>query len=138
MFDETSGEGFAPVDWVLVNLGTNDFGDDNPPEQPFVDTFAAFLGELRVHFPSAPIVLVSGPMMSDWYPPGMNARSTLRHYLEQVVTRRADAGDANVHFVELEPQDDNGPIGCDYHPHVTTHESMAAIMEAELARIAGN
>lgn len=135
--DETSYAGFSPLDLVLVNLGTNDFAFSNPEERPFIDAYAAFVQELRERFPSAPIVLVSGPMLTDAWPSGLYQRSTLRRHLEAVIAERALAGDRNVHFVEVEPTLPEEPFGCDYHPHVTTHARMADVLTAAIADITG-
>lgn len=135
--DDTSYAGFSPLDLVIVNLGTNDFAFSNPEERPFIDAYAAFVEDLRERFPSAPIVLVSGPMLTDEWPSGMFQRSTLRRHLEAVRADRALAGDRNVHFVEVEPTLPEEPFGCDYHPHVTTHARMAEVLTAAIADITG-
>ena len=49
---------------VVINLGTNDFGDQkNPPqEKGWVEAYKAFIGKLRETAPKAYIFVASGPM----------------------------------------------------------------------------
>ncbi|MFZ9889628.1 MAG: SGNH/GDSL hydrolase family protein, partial [Myxococcota bacterium] len=137
-FDETSAEPFSTVDAVLVNLGTNDFAFANPPAEGFIASFTAYVATLRTSFPNAPILLISGPMMTDEYPTGNAARTTLRQYLEAVVSRRQQSGDKKISFLELPVQDTNGPLGCDFHPHEQVHRAMATTISEELRARLGN
>src|SRR4029077_970838 len=51
-------------DLVVITLGTNDFslGD---PGSGFVDAYDAFVQQVRAHYPSAPILLATSPMLAD-------------------------------------------------------------------------
>lgn len=138
VFDAGSSQAFPPMDAVVVNLGTNDFAAGNPSEGPFVSTYAAFLAELRDRFPDAPLFLATSPMLTDDWPAGLAQRSTLRAYLEGVIAVRADAGDRDVYLVDHERQSaEGGVLGCDYHPHVVTHQRMAEELIDALSTYAG-
>lgn len=126
-----------PPDLVVVNLGTNDFGPGNPPASAFIDAYMAFVDELRAVAPAAPIVLALGPMMTDSYPAGLDQLSTLRDHLEEVVERRRALGDDEVHLVEFAPQTMSEPLGCDWHPHVSTHERMAETLIEAVEELTG-
>ncbi|HYO94691.1 MAG TPA: SGNH/GDSL hydrolase family protein, partial [Polyangiaceae bacterium] len=65
---------FTP-DAVIINLGTNDF---SPPAMAidlhaFKQSYVTFLAEVRNVYPEALIVTALGPMLSDYYPPGILA-----------------------------------------------------------------
>jgi lysophospholipase L1-like esterase len=112
-------------DVVLINLATNDFGRENPPQQGWTDAYKAFIARLRKHYPQAQIYCAIGSMMSDGYPPGHKALSTVRAYLTQVVADENQAGDNKVHLLEFAMQDAANGFGSDWHPNVKTHQVMA-------------
>ena len=64
-------------------------------------------------------------MMSDSYPPGRKALSTIRQYTTGLVEALRKAGDAKVYYVEFEVQDPKNGFGGDWHPSVKTHQVMA-------------
>jgi lysophospholipase L1-like esterase len=101
---------------IVVNLGTNDFRDANPDESQWTATYKAFIERLRYHYPSAVIYAAMGSMMSDSYPEGRNALSTLRSYLTRVV----------------DTQSEEDGLGADWHPSTKTHEKMAIKLELAL------
>src|SRR5690606_51469 len=47
VFDANSHDSFGAVDAIVVSLGTNDFASGNPPREPFVDAYSAFVEDLR-------------------------------------------------------------------------------------------
>ena len=113
---------------VVINLGTNDFAHENPAEDDFLSTYAAFLQDIRQTYPACKILCLTGPMMSD-----DNARkplSTLKDYLAKAITQ---SGLKEVYRFDLTTQ---GPLGygCDWHPNVAQHELNAE----ELARYIGD
>ncbi|MDQ3813499.1 MAG: GDSL-type esterase/lipase family protein, partial [Armatimonadota bacterium] len=122
-------------DVVLINLGTNDFGKENPDEAGWTDAYKAFIGRLRQHYPAAEIYCATSPMMGDW---GANkARTTHRRYLDKIVTDLKAAGDAKVRIIEFPTQDPKNGIGADWHPNIKTHEIMAANLVQTLANDLG-
>ncbi len=117
---------FVP-DVVVVNLGTNDFtGGQGDPGPSFESAYAAFLGELRAVHPSAPIVAVTSPMLSE------PNRTILRGYVEDAIAARAAAGDTNVTLLDIEEQHETDGYGCDYHPSAAKQQAMAAALTAHL------
>lgn len=116
-----------PPGAILINLATNDFGKANPDEKGWTEAYAAFIERLRRIAPHAMVYCATGPMMTDHWPPGMNALTTLKRYLDEVVAMRAAAGDTKVKIIEFETQNQQRDgIGSDWHPNVTTHQNMAA------------
>lgn len=55
-------------DLVSINLGTNDFYLGIPDSAAFVNSSVNFVKEIRRLYPSASIVLLDGPMLSDYFP----------------------------------------------------------------------
>jgi lysophospholipase L1-like esterase len=112
---------------VVINLGTNDFSpgvnDLDALRAAYYNDYMAFLDDLRGYYPEATIILAVGPMLSDGYPEGYNALTTVRETLETIIQTRSTQGDGNILFLELPQQ--TAPYGEDWHPTVATHQSMA-------------
>src|SRR5262249_13510766 len=108
---------------VIVELGTNDFAPGVPDDE-FTGAYIDFVRAIRGRYPHALIVCTIGPMMSDDYPAGQNALSTIRGYIEAVVAARTSDGDANIALFEFGMNVD-GDFGCDYHPNVAKQQQMA-------------
>jgi len=125
------------ADAVVVNLGTNDFGPKNPTEKEWVDAYREFIKRVRTHYPQCHVFLAVGSMMSDGYPPGRKALSTLRGYNQGIVEALKKEGDKKVHYVEFEPQDQKNGIGGDWHPSVKTHKLMADVLAAAIKKELG-
>ncbi len=119
---------------ILINLATNDFGKGNPEEKAWTAAYSSFISKLRARAPKAFIYCATGSMMTDSYPPGNNAFSTLKGYLDRMVVRIADP---RVKRIDFEPQRMEDGIGSDWHPNVTTHTKMAAVLAAALRKDLG-
>jgi lysophospholipase L1-like esterase len=122
---------------VVVNLGTNDFGPRNPTEQEWQDAYKAFIARLRTNYPQCHVFCAVGSMMSDSYPPGRKALSTIRGYTTGLVEALKKAGDKKVHYVEFDVQDLKNGIGADWHPSVKTHRLMADRLVAAVKKELG-
>jgi lysophospholipase L1-like esterase len=122
---------------VVVNLGTNDFGPRNPTEQEWQDAYKGFIGVLRKNYPQCHVFCAVGSMMSDSYPPGRKALSTIRQYTLGLVEALKKAGDKKVHYVEFDVQDMKNGIGADWHPSVKTHRLMADRLTAAVKKELG-
>jgi hypothetical protein len=125
--DTTSTWDFAhwTPDAVVINLATNDFGQQNPLQQEWTDAYKAFIARLRKHDPQAHIYCAIGSMMSDDWPAGHKALTTVRSYLTQLVADENRAGDTRVHLLEFAVQASANGYGSDWHPSVKTHQIMA-------------
>lgn len=121
---------------VVVNLGTNDFGPRNPTEEEWQGAYRSFIQTLRKNYPQCHVFCAVGSMMSDAYPPGRRALTTIRLYTTGLVESLRKAGDKKVHFVEFDPQDPKNGLGGDWHPSLKTHRLMAdrlvALVKKEL------
>ncbi len=114
---------------VVVNLGTNDFSpgiadsEIGAARERYESEMGDFVGTLRGYYPDAAIVLAVGPMLSDSYPAGYEAYTSVINALENIVDDRSTSGDANVYVLKIPPQ--SGPYGEDWHPTIATHTAMA-------------
>lgn len=105
-------------DWVVINLGTNDFGQGTPPREEFVQSYVALLQQIRARYPSAGILCLLSPMVTDQK---RLARSTLGAYIDEALAR-ADL--ANTHRFDLSVQGELG-YGSNWHPSLAQHRRNA-------------
>lgn len=119
---------------VVIHLATNDFGKENPDEKQWTAAYEAFVKRVWAHYPKAQIYAAMGVMMSDNYPPGHNALTTLRGYLQRMATR---INDRRFHLIEFETQKMEDGIGADWHPNIKTDNKMAAVLTAALRKDLG-
>ncbi|HXT20892.1 MAG TPA: SGNH/GDSL hydrolase family protein, partial [Thermoanaerobaculia bacterium] len=118
---------------VVVNVGTNDFSPPGPDHVLFRTAYARLLRQIRGHYPDALLLAVVGPTLTDSYPPGVQAWTTMQSDVSAVVADLAAHGDAKVHYLALTPQ--QPPYGEDWHPTVATHEQMAREVATEIRRL---
>jgi hypothetical protein len=76
-------------------------------------------------------------MLTDSYPPGKQALTTVRAAVTDTVTKRRDAGDARVHYIDFGNMRANEGLGCDYHPTIATQRRMAETLTATLRETLG-
>lgn len=103
---------------VLINLGTNDFAHQIPPEPQFCDKYLKLVKEIREAHPTAKIVMLTGSMMQG------ERLDILKSYLDQVKLRLEEAGEVNLYRFDLSPQGDLG-YGCDWHPNLAQNKKNA-------------
>lgn len=108
---------------LVINLGTNDFSPGGVDRSKYRAAYVEFVTRLRGYYPKTLFVLAAGPMLSDFYPVGEKAWTSIRDDIRQVVEARNAAGDNNLKTIFFDPQ--SGPWGEDYHPTVATHQLMA-------------
>jgi lysophospholipase L1-like esterase len=121
-------------DVIVVNLGTNDFSPGLSTDQlaamrdDYRQTYAEFLARLRDVHPLATLIAAVGPMITEDYPEGYAAWTSIQSDVSSVVDARAVGGDANVFFLKFEPQ--ASPYGEDWHPTIATHQQLADVTTA--------
>ncbi|HSY21697.1 MAG TPA: SGNH/GDSL hydrolase family protein [Polyangiaceae bacterium] len=116
-------------DVVVINLGTNDFSRGDPGA-PFARAYAAFLEQLRGHYPHAHVICALSPMILD--APGHMHRTAVRAVLQKLVADRTAAGDARISTFEFDLPRPNEGFGCDFHPSAATHRTMATALVDEI------
>ena len=114
-------------DVVVIALGTNDFSTGNPG-QPYVDAYLGLVGDVRLRYPDAWILVAESSMID-----GAD-RVALRGHLDDVV---AGSGDARVALVEIAAQLETDGYGCDYHPNETTQQKMASALVTRVRELTG-
>ncbi len=112
------------ADAVVVHLGTNDFSGGHRPER-FQADFAALLDRLRSRYPTAPIYLGIGPMLS-----GDDLAAAEDAVMAAADARRAD-GDTAVRFLSFVISQES--FGCGWHPNVGSQARMADILAEAIA-----
>lgn len=122
-------------DAVIVNLGTNDFGQGLPDPVTFIAAYEGFVAALRELYPRAHIACLTGTMVSDAWPAGEARLSKLNAWVSGVVERRREGGDDRISFLAMTPQ--SPPFGEDWHPTLATHRRMARELRTHLERTLG-
>ena len=114
---------------VVINLGTNDFSTGNdPPESVFGPAYTDLLTALRDEYPDALIVCLVPTL-------ARRRRSTTA---EDYITRVGDAPRRRrACVVSRARRSRRTGSGCDGHPSLATHASMADALTAELKQILG-
>jgi len=114
---------------IVVNLGTNDFsvgleGDEVlTMRADYRAAYTEFFAHLRELHPDAALIGAVGPMISDSYPAGYEAWTSIRSDVRGVVDAFVADGDDKVFYFEFATQ--TAPYGEDWHPTIATHQSMA-------------
>lgn len=122
-----------PFDAIVINLGTNDFGQKNPDEAGWKQGYTTFYTKVRRANPGAHIYFAVGSMMSDNWPPQNKALSTIRRYISSMID--ANAGDKKLHYLEFETQNvERDGSGSAWHPNQTTQKNMAERLVTALKR----
>lgn len=109
-------------DLVIVNLGTNDFSSGDPGEA-FTEAYVHQLAHIRDIYPEAYIYAAF-----KLNPSAMDRHEDARSRISMAVDMRKAAGDDKVSNIVL-PLATKGRIhGCDHHPGLDSHRTMARAM----------
>lgn len=107
-------------DVIVVHLGTNDGSYTRFMEErnaAFVESYVAFLKQIRALHTKAPIICMLGVM-----------RQELNDQVAKAVALTRQQGDSNVYFFEVPPAREWDGMATDYHPSLRTHEKMAELL----------
>lgn len=142
------GPEYAFSDWtpdlVSINLGTNDFYQSIPDSIGFVDATVAFVKAIRSHYPTAVVVILDGPMLSDYFPVAsesdmadypitsagypsqyftktsngytFKSLTVCRRFLNAAVTELTRQNIANIYRYSFPAQTGTNGYGADWHP----------------------
>lgn len=119
----------------VVNIGTNDVFHDDPDWTEFVAAAIALGRDIRVHFPSLPLVLLDGPLLSDesLRAPDGRFRPVLarirRAFDEACKTLAAEAPTWRISLPSCEPGE---PRGADDHPGLERHRLCGEALAASI------
>jgi lysophospholipase L1-like esterase len=138
----------TPVDIVVVNLGTNDFGFTSYyangtafQARPllnmtdYTNALVKFGKQIQAKYADAELFITTSPLIGDYYPPEDPAQKT--NQLAAVKAAVSKLGD-KAHVVDFPSQDaSNNNIGCDYHPSKLTQEQDAVILTEAINAVTG-
>jgi len=118
-------------DVVWITLGGNDYDPGFPTEgAPNAATFQTKYTELvtlvRTKHPAAHIFCAVAPSLTDTYPAGFNAYTSVKTALANVVAAKNGAGDAKVYSFEFTRSVNADLTACEGHPNAAKHTAMAA------------
>lgn len=123
-------------DAVVINLATNDFNPKNPEEEGWVNAYKEFIGRIRKNYPGARIYCAIGTMMNDEWPQGNMALTTVRKYIDRVVSEMKASGEDKLGIIDFGIQKRENGLGADWHPSVKTQqvmgEQLAAVLKKDL------
>lgn len=130
-------------DVVVIDLGTNDFFLAPPPDSAaFVDTYVRFLAAIRGKYPKVPVVLLDGPMLSDYFPSDAAGKpvpslSLNRKYLRAIAAKAESAQASPTTTLSLTPNSASVGYGADWHPNQKQHLLNARELVAHLSKQMG-
>lgn len=114
---------------VCINLGTNDFSTNNYDAKHYERNYREFLSTVRSKYPSAKIVLLSGPML------GEKENTIEKNILDRICKDFNKKGDKEVFRFDFIPQDGSLGYGASWHPSKKQHQKMAAELLPYLRRL---
>jgi len=109
-------------DVVVINLGTNDFGQGDPGT-PYETAYEAFLKTIRGKYASAYFILI------DMY----GGQRLVR--INDVVTAMKAAGETKIEALSVSSAQNN--LGCNQHPNVAGQAAMGAVLATRLKTLMG-
>ena len=113
-------------DVVCVNLGTNDVSTEPYDKTMLENAYRDFYYTLRVKYPEAKIVFLSGCTMFG------NKLEHLQFAMDAVVRQARLKGDTNVYRFDVSTQSGDLGYGAAWHPSKWQHEKMAGELTAYL------
>lgn len=117
-------------DVVVINLGTNDNSyvkGNAAKKEEFTTAYVAFLKQIREKNPDATVVCTLGIMGAELYP---SVEDAVKRYV-------AETGDAKVHTMKFDTQNQADGIAADWHPSEKTHEKAAEKLAAKIKEVMG-
>lgn len=124
--EETWNHSLFVPDVVCVNLGTNDVSTKGCDETRLQHAYRDFVEYLRMIYPKAKIVLLTGSMLS-----GKNL-AIVKTALDAVVAECCLQGDMNVYRFDMSTQTGSLGYGASYHPSRKQQHKMAVELIAFL------
>jgi lysophospholipase L1-like esterase len=112
---------------VVINLGTNDFGNGKGDPGPrFAAAYLSLVATIRSHYAGAVILCTIGPLTN------ISESAAIHAHIRTAVRARIAAGDTQVAlFDQIAPQTPD-KYACAYHPNVAENAIMARQLADEL------
>ena len=118
-------------DVVCINLGTNDFSTNNYDAKRYEEAYRQFLHQLRQHYPTQPIVLLTGPMLSE------KENNLQIKILDRIAKDFQKDGDKAIWRFDFTPQNGDLGYGASWHPSARQHQKMADELTPFLRELMG-
>lgn len=118
-------------DLVCINLGTNDLSTPNFDLARYEQAYRNFLADVRGKYPSAKIVLLTGPML------GEPENGMEKRVLNRICADFHKHGDKEIFRFDFKPQTGSLGFGGGWHPSKKQHEAMAAELLPFLRKLMG-
>ncbi len=106
-------------DVVFINLGTNDLSTNNYDIHRYDEAYREFLTHVREVYPSARIIIATGPMLGD------KESSEQRAVLDRICRDFTKKGDKRLYRFDFSFQTGDLGYGASWHPSKLQHEKMA-------------
>lgn len=116
-------------DVVCVNLGTNDTSLDNYDMNFLTDGYRSFMKKLRIYYPHAKIVLLTGAMLNG------KQLEDVKKSMDTVIEERKLEGDKEIYRFDMSPQTGSLGMSVGYHPSIRQHQKMAFELTAYLKEL---
>lgn len=110
---------------VVINLATNDFSKGIPDKEGWIGGYKKFISRVHKNYPKALIYLATGSMMSDSWPPEQKHLTTVKGFLDEIVTA---SGNKWLRRIDFAQQDEKDGIGSSWHPNAVTQQKMANVL----------
>lgn len=116
---------------VCINLGTNDTSTQGADTTLLLNGYLNLYRQVRLHYPQATILLLSGCMMKD------QQLDTARKAMDKAVSIAKQQGENNIYRFDLTPHDGSLGYGASYHPSIRQHQKMADELVPYIQQIMG-
>lgn len=114
---------------VCINLGTNDFSTNNYDAALYEKNYRMFLATVRSKYPTAKIVLLTGPML------GEKENRIQQEILNHICKDANKRGDKKVYRFDFSFQTGDLGYGASWHPSKLQHQKMAGELLPFLRKI---
>ncbi|MCM1578368.1 MAG: GDSL-type esterase/lipase family protein [Ruminococcus sp.] len=117
-------------DYIVINLGTNDYsytGRDEDLHREFEEAYYDFLGQVRAKNPDSIIICTMGIMGAELFDEIEAA----------AISYKQDTGDGKVFVMKFDYQSEEDGYGGDYHPTAATHRKAAEKLTEFIKNLTG-
>ncbi len=104
---------------VCINLGTNDLSTPNFDESLYDQSYRKFLATVRSKYPTAKIVLLTGPML------GEKENNIEKKILDKIAKDFKKKGDKEIYRFDFSFQTGDLGYGASWHPSIAQQRKMA-------------
>lgn len=115
-------------DLIVINLGSNDFGQGIPPKEEFINTYVEFIKEINRLNKGAKFLLVCGHVE--------NNRDLNISYIKEVFNKASEK-DLGISLFVMPYIDQTLPQGADAHPGLKQQKIAGEFLSKDIQRVMG-